>query len=80
MRKISVSLDDEAYDVAVAAAEAAGVSLSAWLSHAALREARVAAGLRAVAEWEAEHGVITDAEMAWADEVLRPSRRASEAG
>jgi hypothetical protein len=70
VRKISVSLDDAAYDAAVEQAEAEGVSLSAWLSRAALHEARVAAGLRAVAEWEEENGPVTAEELAWADNVL----------
>jgi len=70
VRKISVSLDDEAYDAAVEQAEAEGVSLSAWLSRAALHEARVATGVRGVAEWEAENGPVTAEELAWADDVL----------
>jgi len=70
VQKLSVSLDDEAVAAARAAAEAAGMSLSAWLSHAAKEAARIEAGLRAVAEWEAEHGAITDEEDRAAHEVL----------
>jgi hypothetical protein len=80
VRKISVSLDDAAYDAAVAQAEAEGVSLSAWLSRAALHEARIAAGLRGVAEWEAQNGPLTAAEVAWADDLLGspgPAQQAS---
>jgi hypothetical protein len=80
VKKISVSLDDAAYDAAVKQADAEGVSLSAWLSRAALHEARIAAGLRAVAEWEAENGPLTAAEVAWADDLLGhpgPAQQAS---
>lgn len=38
-RKITVSLDDTAHDLAVRAASRAGLSLSAWISYAARREA-----------------------------------------
>jgi hypothetical protein len=70
VRKVSVSLDDDAYRSALAAARAAGLSLSAWLSAAARRAAGIEAGLRAVAEYEAEHGAFTDEELRRADEVL----------
>jgi hypothetical protein len=54
--KVSVSLDDEAMAAARSAADAEGISLSAWLSRAAKHAAGVAEGRRAVAEFEAEHG------------------------
>jgi hypothetical protein len=60
--KIGVSLDDAAAEQA----EAEGVRLSCT----ALHEARVAAGLHAVAEWEAENGPLTEEELAWANDVL----------
>jgi hypothetical protein len=80
VKKISVSLDDAAYDAAVKQADAVGVSLSAWLSRAALHEARIAAGLRAVAEWEAENGPLTADEVAWADDLLGHPGPAQQAG
>ncbi|MBI1758390.1 MAG: hypothetical protein HYR62_04080 [Actinobacteria bacterium] len=79
VRKISVSLDQAVYEVAVEQAEAAGVSLSAWLSRAARHEARIAAGLRAVVEWEADNGALTAEEIAWADGVLGYSGTAQQA-
>lgn len=60
VHKVSVSLEDDAYRAAKAAADGEGVSLSAWLSRAARRAARRAAGLRAIAEYEAEYGPIPD--------------------
>lgn len=70
VEKISISLDEEVAASARIAAEAAGLSLSAWLSQAAAKAARLEAGLQAMAEYEAEHGPFTDEEIAWADEVL----------
>ena len=48
----------------VAAAAEDGVSVSAWLTEAARRALKVRDGLAAVAEWEAEHGAFTAAELA----------------
>jgi len=40
------------------------MSVSAWVTAAARRALLVRDGLAAVAEWEAEHGALTDEEMA----------------
>lgn len=68
--KISVSVDDEALAMARLAAENAGMSLSAWLSRAAADAARIEAGLRGVAEFEAEYGAFTAEELDRADRTL----------
>jgi hypothetical protein len=70
VRKISVSLDENVVELARRAAEAQGKSLSAWLSDTAAHAARIQAGLRAVAEFEAEHGAFTEEELREADEAL----------
>jgi hypothetical protein len=70
VRKLSISLDEEVATAARAAAKAAGLSLSAWLARAATEAAGIEAGLEGVREYEAEHGKLTEAELAWADEVL----------
>ena len=79
VRKLSVALEDDTAAAAPAAADRRGVSLSSWLNEAAERALRVEAGLRAVAEWEAEHGSLTGGELAEADRFLarKPRRRAS---
>lgn len=64
IRKVSVSLDEQAAAVAEKLAALEGLSLSAWLSRAAIREARIADGLVAVTEWEAEHAESGDADTA----------------
>jgi hypothetical protein len=70
VHKVSVSLDENAYNAAVAAAAAEGVSLSSWLSRVALEAAGIAEGLRAVREYEEEFGAFTEEELRRADEIL----------
>jgi Mg-chelatase subunit ChlD len=75
VRKLSVALEDETATAVAAAAARRGVSLSSWLNEAAEHALHVEAGLRAVAEWEAEHGAFTDGELAEADRFLAHKRR-----
>src|SRR5512142_3504270 len=70
VRKLSVSLDEDAAAAAETAAYAEGLSLSAWLSRAALRETMLERGLRAVTDYEAEHGGFSPEELAEADAIL----------
>lgn len=60
---MSVSLEERAAVAAEQAAEAEGMSLSAWLSRAALQVAGIEDGLRGVAEFEATHGPIPEEEL-----------------
>lgn len=69
-RKVTLSIDVEAWTLAEAAAARAGMSPSAWLSAAARREAvRLGAGT----EWGAAeaHATSEDADLAAAEEDLR---------
>ncbi|MGQ0779254.1 MAG: hypothetical protein ACT4NY_33365 [Pseudonocardiales bacterium] len=72
--RLSISVPAEVENVIRAAAEAAGLPISVWLARAAERaaaeQAAIADGLAAVAEFEAEHGTLTDAERAQARQVL----------
>ncbi|MGA3151904.1 MAG: hypothetical protein ACLPN6_22655 [Streptosporangiaceae bacterium] len=61
--KLAITVDPDTHAQVVAAAAAAGVSVSAWMTSAARRALRVRDGLAAVAEWEAEHGPLTPAEL-----------------
>jgi hypothetical protein len=70
VRKLSVALDEQVADAAVASAERHGLSLSAWLNRAAENALAVEDGLAAVAEWEAEHGALTAEELSAADAAL----------
>lgn len=74
MSRLSISVPAEVERVIRAAAEEAGLPVSAWLARAAERaaaeQAAVADGLAAVAEFEAEYGALTDEERAQARQVL----------
>lgn len=61
--KLAITVDPDVHQQVIAAAAAEGVSVSAWMTEAARRALLVQDGLRAVAEWEAEHGALTDAEL-----------------
>lgn len=61
--KLAITVDSEVHAEVVNAAEAEGMSVSAWLTAAARRALRIRDGLAGVAEWEAEHGALTEREM-----------------
>ena len=62
--KLAITVDPDVHAGVVAAAAAEGVSVSAWMTEAARGALRVREGLAAVGEWEAEHGPLTDEELA----------------
>ncbi len=62
--KRSVSFPPELAKEIDQAAEAAGSSFSAWIAETASRRLRLEAGRRGAAEWELEHGPLTDQEVA----------------
>jgi hypothetical protein len=68
--KRSVSLDDKVAERIEHAAEADGVSFSAWLSAAAERCLRLRDGMRGVQEWEDEAGPLTPDERAAGEALL----------
>jgi hypothetical protein len=73
-QKLSISLEEPVLLDARKAAKRRGMSLSAWLNEAAVKaletEIRLEDGLAAVAEWEAESGPPSTAEVAEANAVL----------
>jgi hypothetical protein len=73
--KLAITVDSDVHAEVVSAAEAEGVSVSAWLTAAARRALRVRDGLAAVADWEAEHGALTEQEMDAARERLSRARK-----
>lgn len=60
--KMAITVDPDVHEQVIAAAADQGVSVSAWMTAAARQALLVRDGLRAVAEWEQEHGLLTDAE------------------
>ncbi len=61
--KLAITVDADVHDRVLDAAAAEGVSVSAWMTKAARRALLVRDGLAAVAEWEAEYGPLTEAEL-----------------
>ena len=57
-------MDPDVHTRVVAAAQAQGISVSAWLTRSARRTLAVEDGLAAVAEFEAEYGPIPEDVMA----------------
>jgi hypothetical protein len=76
-KKRSISIPPELDAEIAAAAQAAGMSYSAWLAQTARKEFIIRAGLDAVSQYEAEHGRFTPDEIAeadaWAARVTQPS-------
>ena len=61
--KLAITVDPDVHEQVVAAAAEEGVSVSAWMTAAARRALLAREGLRAVAEWEQEHGSFSEAEL-----------------
>ncbi|HEX3827924.1 MAG TPA: hypothetical protein VHV82_11705 [Sporichthyaceae bacterium] len=61
--KLAITVSPDVHAGVVAAAAQDGVSVSAWMTQAARRALVIRDGLAAVAEWEAEQGGLTEAEM-----------------
>ena len=62
--KLAITVDPEVRDQVLVAAKAEGLSVSAWMTNAARRALLVRDGLATVAEFEAEHGAFSEAELA----------------
>ncbi len=73
-QKLSVALEEPVARAAKRAAERRGISLSAWLNDASRNALAIEDGLAGVAEWQSEHGQLTSAEVAAADEILDAAR------
>jgi post-segregation antitoxin (ccd killing protein) len=63
-RKVTITLDEDLVQAMGVAAREAGVPLSRLIASAAEREMRRRIGQAVVAEWEAENGAFTPAELA----------------
>ncbi|MGI9009105.1 MAG: hypothetical protein ACR2FU_23455 [Streptosporangiaceae bacterium] len=69
--KLSVSFDPDLGDAVRSAAAQAGKPVSSWLADAAASKLRAEALAAFLADWEAEHGVLTAQEIARAEQELR---------
>jgi hypothetical protein len=70
--KLAITVDPDVHEKVIEAAAEEGVSVSAWMTSAARRALLVRDGLSAVAEWEAEHGALTE------DELVEARKRVGE--
>jgi len=61
--KLAITVDPDIHQRVRDAAAQEHVSVSAWMTEAARSALAVRDGLAAVAEWEAEHGVLTATEL-----------------
>ena len=61
--KLAITVDADVHAGVVVAASEEGLSVSAWMTNAARKALVVRDGLRAVAEWEAEHGAFSEREL-----------------
>jgi hypothetical protein len=59
--KLAITVDADVHEQVIAAAADEGISVSAWMTKAARGALLVRDGLRAVAEWEKEHGPLSEA-------------------
>jgi len=73
--KVAITIASDVHQQVLAAAARRGVSVSAWMTDAARLALKVRDGLAAVAEWEAEHGALTEAELNAARQRLAAARR-----
>jgi len=61
--KLAITVAPDVHARVLEAAEAEGLSISAWMTKAARDALRTRDGLAGIAEWEAENGALTEAEL-----------------
>jgi hypothetical protein len=72
--KLAITVDSDVHAKVVRAATREHKSISAWMTDAARRALLIREGLAAVAQWEAEHGELSEVEIAQAHERVFGSR------
>ena len=75
--KLAITIDPDVHENVLSAAARDGVSVSAWMTMAALEALLRRAGLAAVALWEKQHGRFTTEEMNEARRSVRVQLRTS---
>ena len=73
--KLSITIPPDIHAQVLKAAAGCGVSVSVWITDAARLALKIRDGLAAVAEWEAEHGAFTEAELKAARQRFASTRR-----
>ncbi|OIK02653.1 hypothetical protein BIV25_03505 [Streptomyces sp. MUSC 14] len=70
LERVTITIPSETLEAAKTAAEREGLSVSAWLSRAAERAAKIEAGLAAAAEAMQHVAPPTPEEQAWVDDFM----------
>jgi len=78
VEKRTLSFDPEVWEYIDQKAHAENTTPSALVNEAMRRTARVERGLRAIVEWEHEHGEITDEQLAEVDRVVAEAKAKAE--
>ncbi|MEV4431742.1 hypothetical protein [Streptomyces sp. NPDC049555] len=75
LERVTITIPSETLTAAKEAADREGLSVSAWLSRAAERAAKIEAGLAAAEEVLAQVGPPTPDEQAWVDDFMNAVAR-----
>lgn len=70
VEKLSISVEKRLADAIRAEAAARGITISGLIAAAVEERLAIARGLQGVAEWEAEHGALTEEELAEAQRII----------
>lgn len=80
LERVTITIPSETLSAAKEAADREGLSVSAWLSRAAERAAKIEAGLAAAEEVLAEIGPPTPEEQTWVDDFMNVVTRPATDG
>jgi len=78
--KLAITVDRDVHTKVLRAARRQKQSVSAWMTAAARRQLAIRDGLTAVAEWESEHGELSEDEMGEARARMRRARTRTRKG
>ena len=77
--KLAITMDPTVHESVRTAAARDRISISAWMTRAAREALQRRAGLTAVTQWEAQHGLLTEREMTEARRRVRAQLGAKRA-
>jgi hypothetical protein len=78
VKKKTLSFDEDLWAAVERRARESGTTPSAYVNELVARSERLYRGLQGVADWEAEHGTLTEDQLAWADRALAEAQAAAQ--
>jgi hypothetical protein len=75
VKKKTLSFDEELWAAVERRARESNTTPSAYVNELVARSERLYSGLKAVSDWESEHGALGPDQLAWADQVLADAHR-----